>query len=511
MKLKDTLFFAIFFTPLVMLNAAEPTKPNIVFILADDLGFAEIGANGADHYKTPNIDALAKTGVRFNHFYTAPLCGPSRAMILTGRYAFRSGAVTQDACGSIIRTGDKAEVMIPTVLKKAGYASALIGKWGQLLPSGDAAQWGFDHMLSFKASGIYWNKIAAASWIKQYGLAGDKGAEDGVRAKPGPYNIDAKRLEMADSEYMPDLMHKDAVAFINEHKDKPFFLYYSMSHVHAQILPTPDSAPPVPGSDAAARYAQAYNDNIVYMDKLVGKLVAELERLKLRDNTVIVFMGDNGTAKAASDLATIGGRRIIGQKGGMEEGGGLVPLIVSWPGVTPAGKLNENITDASDLLPTFAEIAGAPLPENRIIDGKSLLAQIKGDIKSPRTWAFTQLGEHWHVREAGWKLNEAAELKVAPLKLEIATLETQLVSLMHEAGMKVFKGDKAMAEIKISIRAQFDDFDKFAQFVYRNKALHLFERRIGQKAYTELKDTRGGKEIPGLKEFKQEKLTVKPL
>gem|GEM_PF-3214294 len=109
------------------------------------------------------------------------------------------------------------------------------------------------------------------------------------------------------------------------------------------------------------------------------------------------------------------------------------------------------------------------------------------------------------------KLNEATELKVAPLKLEIATLETQLVSLMHEAGMKVFKGDKAMAEIKISIRAQFDDFDKFAQFVYRNKALHLFERRIGQKAYTELKDTRGGKEIPGLKEFKQEKLTVKPL
>ncbi|MEI6236652.1 MAG: sulfatase-like hydrolase/transferase, partial [Planctomycetota bacterium] len=203
--------------------AAE--KPNIVFILADDLGFAEIGANGADRYKTPNIDSLAKTGIRFNHFYTAPLCGPSRAMILTGRYAFRSGAVTQDACGSIIRTGEKAEVMVPTVLKKAGYTTAMIGKWGQLLPSGDAAEWGFDHMLSFKASGIYWNKAAAASWVKKYGLDGDKFGENGVRANPGPYNIDAKKLMLTDDEYMPDLMHKDAVAFLNEHKDKPFCLY----------------------------------------------------------------------------------------------------------------------------------------------------------------------------------------------------------------------------------------------------------------------------------------------
>ncbi len=395
---------------LLMSASAAPKKPNIVFILADDLGFAEIGANGSDRYQTPNIDSLAKTGVRFSHFYTAPLCGPSRALILTGRYAFRTGAVTQDACAAIIRTGAKAEVMIPTVLKKAGYTTAMIGKWGQLLPSGDAAEWGFDHMMSFKASGVYWNKAAAASWVKKYGLDGDKFGEAGVRANPGPYNIDAKKLTLADDEYMPDLMHRDAVAFLHENKDRPFFLYYSMSHVHSQILPTPDSQPPAPGVDAAARYAQVYADNITYMDKLVGQLVGELDHLKLRANTVIFFMGDNGTAKAASDLATIKGRRLVGQKGGMEEGGGLVPFLVSWPGVTPAGLLNENVADASDLLPTFAEIAGAPLPEKRVIDGKSLLPQIKGSAKSPRTWAFTQLGEHWHVREAGWKLNEAGQL-----------------------------------------------------------------------------------------------------
>ena len=420
MKLYFTL--AATLLSLATLHAASPAKPNIVFILADDLGFAEIGANGSDRYKTPNIDSLAKTGIRFNHFYTVPLCGPSRALILTGRYGFRSGAVTQDACGSILRTGDKAEVMVPTVLKKAGYATAMIGKWGQILPSGDATDWGFDHVLSYKASGIYWNKTAAAAWIKKYALAGEKGADDGVRANPGPYNINEKKLTMTDAEYMPDLMQKSALDFINASQSKPFFLYYSMSFVHSQILPTPDSAPPAPGTDAAARYVQLYNDNITYMDKLVGKLLAELERLKLRDNTVVFFMGDNGTTKANADHATIGGRRLVGQKGGMEEGGGLVPFIISWRGVTPAGRLSENFTDASDLLPTFAEIAGAPLPANRIIDGKSLLPQIKGETKSPRTWAFTQLGENYHVREAGWKLNQAGQLfdmKNAPFE-EIA-------------------------------------------------------------------------------------------
>lgn len=397
-------------------------KPNIVFILADDLGFAEISANGSDRYKTPNIDSLAKNGVRFNHFYTAPLCGPSRSLILTGRYAFRTGAVTQDACGSIIREGKNAEVMAPAVLKKAGYTSAMIGKWGQLLPSGDAAQWGFDHMLSFKGSGIYWNKTAAADLVEKYKLSGDKEGEGGVRANPGPYNIDDKKFSMSDTEYMPDLMQDDAFAFLRKHQSKPFFLYYSLSPVHGQILPTPDSAPPDLNADAATRFARLYEDNINYMDKLVGNLLAELDRLKLRENTVIFFMGDNGTGKANADRATIGGRRLIGQKGSMEEGGGLVPLIVSWPGVTPANKLNENLADASDLLPTFAEIADAPLPKGRIIDGKSLVSQLKGGTESPRKWAFTQLGGHWHVREAGWKMNEEGQLfdmKNAPFE-EIA-------------------------------------------------------------------------------------------
>ena len=409
--------FAVFSACLASLFGAS-AKPNIVYILADDLGFAELGCNGSDRYKTPNIDALANSGVRFTRFYTVPLCGPSRAMILTGRYGFRSGAVTQDACKTIIRTGEKAEVMIPTVLKKAGYASALIGKWGQLTPSGDPSDWGFDHELYYKGSGMYWNSKVAKPM--------SEGGE--VRGDPDTYVLDGKTVSVKDDEYIPDLLHKDATAWMEAQKGRPFFLYYSLSQVHGEILPTPDSAPAPKGESNNQRAQRLLADNIAYMDKLVGTLVAELDRLKLRDNTVIVFMGDNGSTKSAAVDATIGGRRIEGEKGSMKEGGGLVPFFATWPGVMASGKVNANVADASDLLPTFAEIAGAPLPTGRVIDGRSLVSQFKGDTKSPRTWAFCQLSNNYYVREAGWKLDQSGtlyDMKDAPFKEVAVAADTK--------------------------------------------------------------------------------------
>jgi arylsulfatase A len=379
---------------------AANARPNIVYILADDLGYGELSIHGADHFQTPNIDSLAKGGVRFTRFFTAPLCGPSRALILTGRYAFRTGAVSQDACRNLVRTGEQAEEMLPTVLGKAGYASAMIGKWGQLAPSGSPAEWGFGHDFHFKASGVYWN----SKTVKKMN------ADGSVRGDPDSYTKDGKVLPLRDGEYMPDLLHEDAVSWIEAHKDAPFFLYYSMSHIHGEILPTPDSAPVPPGTSESAREAQHYKDNVHYMDKLVGKLLAELDRMKLRENTLVVFMGDNGTGKSHAPVATIGGRRIEGEKGSMKEGGGLVPLIASWPGVTPAGKVIAHVADASDLLATFAEVAGAPLPKDRVIDGRSLVPQFKGETQSPRTWAYCQLSNHYYVRENLWKLDQAGNL-----------------------------------------------------------------------------------------------------
>ena len=355
-------------------SAAAPARPNIIFILADDLGVGEVSCYGADNYRTPHIDRLAREGIRFTHAYTPSLCGPSRATILTGRYLFRTGATNQDATG---RFTPAAERMMPTILKSVGYATAAIGKWGQLpLRPND---FGFDEYLRFNGSGVYWN----------------------TQSKGRTYQVNGKEVELRDKEYMPDVMHRYVTDFLTRQQHRPFYLYYSLSHVHAEILPTPDSRP-----DSRDLYA----DNVTYMDKLVGQLVAELERLQLREKTLLVFFGDNGTATGHADRATIGGRRLLGQKGTMLEGGSLEPLIVNWPGVSPAGRVVPDLIDSTDFLPTFAELAGAQLPTDRVLDGRSFAAQIRGQAGQPREWVYLQLARQWYVRDANWKLTEAGAL-----------------------------------------------------------------------------------------------------
>lgn len=352
----------------------NPSKPNIIFILADDLGIGDVGCYGADNYKTPNIDRLASMGMRFTNAYTAPLCGPSRATILTGRHLFRTGATNQDATGLM---KPAVETMMPSYLKKAGYVTTSIGKWGQLPLN--PAEFGFDDYLKIQGSGIYWNTQ-------------DKGKT---------YLVNGTEKKLLDKEYMPDVMHRHLVSFLKQHQKDPFYIYYSLSHVHTEILPTPDTKA---GSN------DIYADNVAYMDKLVGQLITELERLKLSDNTILVFFGDNGTAGGRADRATIGGRRLIGQKGSMLEGGSLEPMIVYWPGVTPKGKVSNDLISATDFVPTFAEIAGVNLPADKILDGKSFNAQLHGEKGTPRTSIFVQLANNWYVRNSGWKLTQSAEL-----------------------------------------------------------------------------------------------------
>lgn len=367
-------------------------KPNIIFILADDLGIGNVGCYGADHFKTPRIDQLARGGVRFTHGYTVPLCGPSRAAILTGRYAFRTGAVNQDMTGLMKPSG---ETMMPKVLKQAGYATASIGKWGQLPLA--PADFGFDEYLTFTGSGVYWN----------------------TQAKGRKYTVNGEKRTLRDNEYLPDVMHRHVIDFITRHRDEPFYLYYPLSHIHAEILPTPDSPP-----DSRDLYA----DNIAYMDKLVGMLVDELERQKLREKTLIVFFGDNGTGGVYADRSTVDGRRLSGQKGSMLEGGALVPLIVNWPGTTPEGKVSPDLIDSSDFFPTFAELAGTKLPQNTLIDGRSFAAQLHGEKGQTREWIFIELGNQWYVRETGWKLNRSGDLfdmSHAPFEEKRAAIDTK--------------------------------------------------------------------------------------
>lgn len=356
---------------------AQTKKPNIIYILADDLGIDGVSCYGADLFKTPVIDKLAKEGIRYTNAYTAPLCGPSRALILTGRYAFRTGAVNQDMTGLMKPT---VETMMPIILKQAGYKSSMVGKWGQL-PLGPA-EFGFDDYLRFFGSGVY----VTTSEKKQ------------------KYVLNGQESMLKENEYMPDLMHTHIEDFLSKHTKDPFYLYYSMVHVHGEIIATPDTKP------GTTDFKTLYTDNINYMDKLVGKLLRTLDSLKIRENTIIVFMGDNGSAGQAANIGTVNGKKIIGKKGTMTEGGSLVPLIVNWPSAIKKGIVSKDLIDATDFIPTFAELAGAPLPTNNILDGKSFAYQLKGTKGAPRDWIFTELGNDWYVRSANWKLNRAGNL-----------------------------------------------------------------------------------------------------
>jgi arylsulfatase A len=207
---------------------------------------------------------------------------------------------------------------------------------------------------------------------------------------------------VTETDYGPDLLHAYAVDFIARYKDKPFFLYYPMVSVHAPILRTPDGA----GGNLFAK-------NVAYLDRLVGKLVSELDRLNLREKTLIVFTGDNGLVGGGS----VHGRAIDGGKGSMKEGGSRVPLIASWKGTTPAGQVCRDLIDFSDFLPTFAEMAGAPLPPGVTIDGRSFAAQLQGRPGQPREWVYVQLGQRHYVRDVRWKLygdGTLCDLKDAP-------------------------------------------------------------------------------------------------
>lgn len=355
--------------------AAQPRsggRPNIIFILGDDVGLGDIACCGGDKFKTPHLDALAQGGTRLEHCYSTPLCGPSRCEILTGRYPFRTG-MTSNQTGPVLKPAN--EIMLPRILKPAGYVTAQVGKWAQLpLQPGD---WGFDEYLRFPRSGRYW------------------------RAQTANYTLNGQRKNLPPRTYLPDLMHDFLVDFMTRHRDRPFYVHYAMSHIHAPIVRTPDSAPG--GRDL-------YADNIAYMDKLVGKLVAELERLKLRQNTLIVFTGDNGTAPGAAARSTVGGRQLSGRKGTMLEGGSRVPLIVNWPAQTPAGRVSQDLTDFSDFYTTFADLAGAMLPAGVTIDGRSFAPQIKGQPGTPREWVYVELNGRRYVRSTRWKLTGTGEL-----------------------------------------------------------------------------------------------------
>lgn len=352
--------------------ALAADRPNIVFVLADDFGLDGVGAYGSDRFKgkTPNIDRLAETGVRFSHCYAMPLCGPSRCTINTGRYGFRTGGNTNQNAGE---PSFRSEPSLARTLRQAGYATGMAGKWRQM---GDTpGDWGFGEWLTDPVGGGWYWKTS--------------------------YTTNGVPVESQQEVYCPDKCLDFALDFFRRHRAEPFYFYYPTHLVHGPIQRTPDSKPGT---------KEFYEDDVAYLDKQVGQLVAELERLGLREKTVIVFTGDNGTARFGADRSTLNGRKINGQKGSLLEGGSRVPLLASWKGAAPAGQVVDDLVDFSDFFATFAELAGAPLPEGVVFDSHSFAPRLRGQPGAPREWVFVELGAKWYVCDRSFKLTSSGEL-----------------------------------------------------------------------------------------------------
>ncbi len=332
-------------------------RPNIIVIMADDLGYETLGANGGTSYKTPHLDRLAGQGVRFQHCYVQPLCTPTRVQLMTGLYNVRN----------YVRFG----YMNPTAttfgnrLRAQGYATCIAGKWqlGQQLDLPN--KFGFDeHCL--------WQHTRRPPRYANPGL-----------------EINGTQKDFSSGEYGPDIVNDYAIDFVSRHDNKPFFLYYPMMLTHGPYQPTPDSKSwdPTAIGEAVNRAPEHFGHMVEYMDKLVGRLVAKLDELRIRDNTLIVFIGDNGTGSGT--VSKMGNKEIVGAKGKTISTGMHVPLIANWPKGIKQPLVTNELADSTDILPTICEAAGLPADSLGQIDGRSFLPLLQGRSYSPRQWVYS--------------------------------------------------------------------------------------------------------------------------
>lgn len=337
------------------------TKPNIIIILGDDVGYYVPTVNGGESYETPNIDRMAKRGMRFTQCYSSPLCAPSRFVLLTGKYNFRN----YTDWGVM----DPKEKTFGTLLRDAGYETYVAGKWG--FDGGDSSI----RSLGFRNYSVF-NPI--------------KNDPVGSRYKNPHIYQDAAYLPAADMEgkYGDDIFTNNILSFIKINRRKNFFVYFPITLCHYPYSPTPDdpefAAWGEKGSTPDVKY---FPSMVKYMDKKIGQVVDSLKAWKLYDNTILMFVGDNGTPHYI--YYNVAGVQYEGEKGESTKGGTHVPLIVTWPKKIAPGQVNNNLVDFSDFLPTLADAAGISVPRKYgTIDGYSFYNQLTGLSYKPRQWVF---------------------------------------------------------------------------------------------------------------------------
>lgn len=356
MKCAVALWLLAPLTGLLAADGPKPgAKPNIVLILIDDFGYENVSVNGGESYQTPVMDRLAATGVRFEQCHVQPLCTPTRVELMTGLSNRRNYA----NFGYL----DPSQKTFGNVLKDAGYATCVAGKWQLGTSPGSPAHFGFDEH---------------ALWHFQ---------KRGPRYKDPRLDINGKPFEYSKNEYGPDLVSDYALDFIQRKQAGPFFLYYPMMLTHSPFDATPDSPDYLePKSAKGKGQSGHFPDMVAYTDKLIGKLIAKLDELKLRDNTLVLILGDNGTGRGVS--SRFKGREVQGGKGTTTTWGTHVPLIGSWPGHFASGKTCPDPIGPTDFLPTLCEAARVPVPTDLKIDGRSFLPQLRGEKGNPREWLY---------------------------------------------------------------------------------------------------------------------------
>lgn len=359
---------------------AAGAKPNVILILADDLGAKELGCYGNTKHHTPNLDALAASGTRFETFYVNPLCTPTRMALMTGQYGFHNGFLGM-ANPAFVPSANSPQRDIAhhfthaALMRSAGYATAVVGKW--------------------QLSGKLPDLVYEAGFDEYRIWAYDKNLPENV-SHPAHDHAgrtsrywhpcileNGKYLSTQPTDYGPDLFNDSVIDFVRRHKTEPFFVYYSSVLTHSPHVETPD--PQKTGSRKSANF----QSNLEYLDHLMGKLLAALQSEGLDKNTLIFFIGDNGTEGSG--------------KGTLTEKGARTPCILRGPGV-PVGRVSRALSDVTDVFPTLADWAGIPLPADRPCDGKSLLPVLRDGKETHREWIYSHLDDGRVLRDARWLL-----------------------------------------------------------------------------------------------------------
>lgn len=350
------------------LPAQQPKRPNIVLILADDMGQECLGCYGGMDYATPNLDALAKGGIRFTHAYAQPLCTPTRMQLMTGQYNFRNWK----AFGVM----DPDERTFGHIMKTEGYKTCIAGKW-QLYsynPPDFEAEW--------RGKG----KQAKDAGFDEYCLWHAWQTEDKGSRYADPTFDENGILKTFKGKYGEDVFSYYINNFMERHRNQPFFVYYPMVLTHPPYMPTPRSDEWASG-DRLKADPKHYGAMVEYMDEVVGRVLATLDRLGLREQTLVLFYSDNGTPQGIKTRTKIG--VVEGGKGLTTDAGMHVPLIADWQGVTPRGVVLDDLVDSTDFLPTMLEAVKARYASRLKLDGHSFLPQLRGEEGKPREWIYS--------------------------------------------------------------------------------------------------------------------------